>query len=171
MYDILSTPFYLMRNLHIILPVVWNANSTIPSSWSAAAKWKTLKIFFHPDLMFAACELTIWATHRTTISRIVGDLKIYTQVMYSIFSIICVLHNDWYNISSHLFFFMICSNGRRKSFWNLKLANSPFSKNFIDNCRKESTAKNAMSSLRLQPTWKQKKSSLHLQSIYQDYNF
>ena len=55
-------------------------------------------------------------------------------------------------LESHLFFFMMDSNGRRKSFWKLKLANSPFSKNFIDNCRRESTAKKAMSSLGLQPT-------------------
>lgn len=60
--------------LLIILPVVWNASSTMPSSWSEAAKWNTLKIFFQPDLILAACELTIWAIQRTTISRIVGDL-------------------------------------------------------------------------------------------------
>lgn len=61
--------------LLIILPVVWNASSTMPSSWSEAAKWNTLKIFFQPDLILAACELTIWAIQRTTISRIVGDLQ------------------------------------------------------------------------------------------------
>lgn len=57
----------------------------------------------------------------------------------------------------HLFFFMMCSKGLRKSFWNLKLASSPFSKNFMDSCLSESTAKMATSSLELQPTcteWK-----------------
>lgn len=52
----------------------------------------------------------------------------------------------------YLFFFMMCSKGLRKSFWNLKLANSPFSKNFMDSCLRESTAKIATSSLELQPT-------------------
>lgn len=52
----------------------------------------------------------------------------------------------------YLFFFMMCSKGLRKSFWNLKLASSPFSKNFMDSCRRESTAKIATSSLELQPT-------------------
>lgn len=47
---------------------------------------------------------------------------------------------------------MMCSKGRRKSFWNLKLASSPFSKNFMDSCLRESTAKIATSSLELQPT-------------------
>lgn len=47
---------------------------------------------------------------------------------------------------------MMCSKGLRKSFWNLKLASSPFSKNFIDSCLRESTAKIATSSLELQPT-------------------
>jgi len=45
------------------------------------------------------------------------------------------------------------SNGRRKSFWKRKFANSPFSRNFIDSCRRESTAKNAMSSFGLHPTY------------------
>lgn len=56
------------------------------------------------------------------------------------------------NDFKYLFFFMMCSNGLKKSFWNRKLASSPFSKNFIDNCLKESTAKIATSSLGLQPT-------------------
>lgn len=58
----------------MIFPVVWKASSTIASSWSDAAKWNTLKIFFQPDLMLWAWEFTIWAMQRTTISRIVGDL-------------------------------------------------------------------------------------------------
>lgn len=56
-------------------PVVWKASSTMLSSWSEAAKWKTEKMFFHPERMFAAWELTIWAMQRTTMSLIVGDLK------------------------------------------------------------------------------------------------
>ena len=66
--------------LQMILPVVWNASSTMPSSWSAAARWNTLKMFFQPDLMFPACEFTICATHRTTMSLIVGDLKQHTSI-------------------------------------------------------------------------------------------
>lgn len=57
-----------------IWPVVWKASSTMLSSWSEAARWKTEKMFFQPERMFAAWELTIWAIHRTTISLIVGDL-------------------------------------------------------------------------------------------------
>lgn len=45
------------------------------SSWSEAARWKTEKMFFHPERMFAAWELTIWAIQRTTMSRMVGDLN------------------------------------------------------------------------------------------------
>lgn len=56
-------------------------------------------------------------------------------------------------ISHYLFLFIICSNGLKKSFWNRKLASSPFSRNFMDNCLNESTAKIATSSLGLQPTW------------------
>lgn len=62
-------------------PVVWNASSTIPSSWSEAARWNTEKIFFQPDLMLAAWEWTICATQRTTISRIVGDLQQKTPIL------------------------------------------------------------------------------------------
>lgn len=63
-------------------------------------------------------------------------------------------HNKELQIYS--FLFMMCSNGLRKSFWNLKLASSPFSKNFIDNWRRESTTKKATSSLGRQPTWSMK---------------
>ena len=45
------------------------------SSWSEAARWKTEKIFFQPDRMFAAWEFTIWAMQRTTMSLMVGDLE------------------------------------------------------------------------------------------------
>lgn len=38
-----------------------------------------------------------------------------------------------FNVYLYLFFFIMCSNGRRNSFWNLKLENSPFSINFMDN--------------------------------------
>lgn len=55
-------------------PVVWKASSTMLSSWSEAARWKTEKMFFQPERMFAAWELTIWAIQRTTISLMVGDL-------------------------------------------------------------------------------------------------
>lgn len=44
------------------------------SSWSEAARWKTEKMFFQPERMFAAWELTIWAIQRTTMSLMVGDL-------------------------------------------------------------------------------------------------
>lgn len=54
--------------------------------------------------------------------------------------------------SPHLFFFMMCSKGLKKSFWKRKLASSPFSRNFIESCLRESTAKMATSSLGLQPT-------------------
>lgn len=77
--------------------------------------------------------------------------SIFTQEL-----ILCNLsEKDFKKFSSlpiYLFLFMICSNGLKKSFWNRKLASSPFSKNFIDNCLKESTAKIATSSLGLQPT-------------------
>jgi len=56
-------------------PVVWKASSTIPSSLSDAAKWKTEKMFFQPDLMLVALEWTICATQRTTMSRMVSDLE------------------------------------------------------------------------------------------------
>lgn len=61
-------------NSLIILPVMEKASSTTDSSRSLAAWWKTLKIFFQPDLIFGACECTICATHLTTISLIIGDL-------------------------------------------------------------------------------------------------
>ena len=64
----------LSFDLQIILPVVWNASSTMPSSWSEAAMWNTEKTFFQPERIFAACEFTICAIHLTTMSRIVGDL-------------------------------------------------------------------------------------------------
>ncbi|CAN8006507.1 unnamed protein product [Ixodes pacificus] len=110
-------------------PVVWKASSTMPSSRSEAARWNTLKMFFQPDLIFAlknllTWELTICATQRTTMSRMVGDRLRLTM----------------------------CSKGRRKSFWNRKLANSPFSMNFMDSCRRESRAKKATSSDGEQPT-------------------
>ena len=57
------------------IPVVWKASSTIPSSRSDAAEWKTEKTFFQPDLIFLACELTICATQRTTMSLIVDELR------------------------------------------------------------------------------------------------
>lgn len=56
------------------VPVVWKASSTIPSSSSEAARWNTENTFFQPDLMLWACECTICATQRTTMSRIVADL-------------------------------------------------------------------------------------------------
>lgn len=46
------------------------------SSWSEAARWKTEKMFFQPERMFAAWELTIWAIQRTTMSLMVGDLDV-----------------------------------------------------------------------------------------------
>ena len=45
------------------------------------------------------------------------------------------------------------SKGRRKSFWKLKLGNSPRSRNFIDSWRKLSTTKMDTSSLLLQPAY------------------
>lgn len=61
-------------DLLTIWPVVWKASSTMLSSWSEAARWKTEKMFFQPERMFAAWEFTIWAIQRTTISLMVGDL-------------------------------------------------------------------------------------------------
>ena len=55
-------------------------------------------------------------------------------------------------VVAHSFLFMMCSNGRRKSFWNLKLASSPLSTNFMASCLRESTTKNDTSSLGKQPT-------------------
>ena len=63
-----------MLDLLTIWPVVWKASSTMLSSWSEAARWKTEKMFFQPERMFAAWEFTIWAIQRTTMSLIVGDL-------------------------------------------------------------------------------------------------
>lgn len=61
------------------IPVVWKASSTIPSSSSEAAKWNTENTFFQPDLMLWACECTICATQRTTMSRMVADLWLVQQ--------------------------------------------------------------------------------------------
>ena len=80
--DVMTSPHCVYSQM--ILLVVWKASSTMPSSWSDAARWKTLKMFFQPDLMFAAWELTICAMQRTTMSRIVGDLRAattYTSVL------------------------------------------------------------------------------------------
>lgn len=62
----------------------------------------------------------------------------------------------------NLFFFIMYSNGRRKSFWKWKFDNSPFSRNFIDNCLSESTQKNETSSFKLHPTYKDKKESMNV---------
>jgi hypothetical protein len=40
-------------------PVVWKASSTMLPSWSEAAWWNTAKMFFQPERMLAAWELTI----------------------------------------------------------------------------------------------------------------
>lgn len=129
-----------------------NASSTIASSLSDAARWKTLKIFFQPDLILWAWELTIWAIHRTTMSRIDGNLNTSTKAKLRFNGFFRCNFNMRFEKHVYLFFFIMCSNGRRKSFWNRKLANSPFSMNFIDSWRRESTAKNAISSLGLHPT-------------------
>lgn len=63
-----------LRHLQTIWPVVWKASSTMFPSWSEAAWWNTAKMFFQPERMLAAWELTIWAMHRITMSRMVGDL-------------------------------------------------------------------------------------------------
>jgi len=44
------------RRMHIqmIFPVVWNASSTVPSSWSDAARRNTLNMFFQPERMLCA---------------------------------------------------------------------------------------------------------------------
>jgi hypothetical protein len=52
----------------------------------------------------------------------------------------------FHGLNSYGFFFMMTSKGRRKSFWNRKLENSPFSMNFMESCRRESMAKKATSS-------------------------
>lgn len=150
-------------------PVVWKASSTIVSSWSDAAWWNTEKMFFQPERMLAAWEFTIWATQRITMSRIVGDLcgnqkkKSHYNLSSSFYSWIkhilsyCAVLIFLKCMHPNLFFFMMCSNGLRKSFWKRKLASSPFSKNFIESCLKESTAKMATSSLGLQPTYNDSK--------------
>lgn len=63
----------------------------------------------------------------------------------------CLWPKEQLHLNTCLFFLTIYSKGRRKSFWKRKLGNSPFSRNFIASCRKESTQKNATSSLGLQP--------------------
>lgn len=63
-------------HLRTMCPVVWKASSTMVSSWSEAAWWKTEKMFFQPERMLAACEFTIWATHLITMSLMVGDLPV-----------------------------------------------------------------------------------------------
>ena len=63
-----------IHTTYIDSPVVWKDISMIWTSWSAAARWNTEKMFFHPDMMFEALVLTIWATQRTTMSRMVTDL-------------------------------------------------------------------------------------------------
>lgn len=78
--------------LLIILLVVLNARSTRSASLSAAAWWRTLKIFFQPDLILPGLELTICVTQWMIISRMTGDRLV----------------------------FMIYSKGRRKSFWKRK---------------------------------------------------
>lgn len=70
---------------NINIPVVWKASSTIPSSSSEAARWKTEKTFFHPDLILWACECTICATQRTTMSRIVADLWLIEKKLINVF--------------------------------------------------------------------------------------
>ena len=52
-----------------------NARFTMRSSFCDAARWNTPNMFFQPDLMFCACDLTIWATHCTTMSLIEYDLN------------------------------------------------------------------------------------------------
>lgn len=73
----------------------------------------------------------------------------------------------------NLFFFIMYSNGRRKSFWKWKFDNSPFSRNFIDNCLSESTQKNETSSFKLQPTYEEKnqcKSNLAMSKLHKCCN-
>jgi len=78
-------------DIQMIFPVVWNASSTVPSSWSEAARRKTLNMFFQPERMLCAWEFTIWATQRTTISRIVGDLTKKNQyVKQHLHSLNCI---------------------------------------------------------------------------------
>ena len=57
--------------------MVSKAISTMFWSLSDAERWKTLNIFFQPDLMFFACEVTICVMQRTTMSFITGDLEIH----------------------------------------------------------------------------------------------
>ena len=155
------------------VPVVWKASSTIPSSSSEAARWNTENTFFQPDLMLWACECTICATQRTTMSRIVADLWLMPKNKNTL--LIKTKHEkktihdrkifsqNWrygFTLATYRFFLTIYSKGRRKSFWKRKLGSSPFSKNFMASWRKESTQKNATSSLGLQPHWNRIKSRL-----------
>ena len=45
-----------LRLLSRTISKTWKASSTIFSSWSAAAMWKTEKILVHPDLMLCPCK-------------------------------------------------------------------------------------------------------------------
>lgn len=75
--NIQDASFKIMCNCRYLLtmcPVVWNARSTMFSSWSDAAWWNTENMFFQPERILAAWEFTIWATQRITMSRMVGDL-------------------------------------------------------------------------------------------------
>lgn len=87
-------------------------------------------------------------------TRAIPNLSLHHQeLQISTYRVNVSTHSHMIALPLYLFFFMMCSKGLRKSFWNLKLASSPFSKNFMDSCRRESTAKMATSSLGLHPTY------------------
>jgi hypothetical protein len=97
---------------------------------------KSLSKYFMYTIDFNKHNIDIFIND--TWQKYAGDLEIINQES------LCQINKG--DIIVYLFLFMICSNGLRKSFWNLKFENSPFSRNFIDNCLRESTAKNAISS-------------------------
>lgn len=93
-------------------------------------------ITLQPDLIYGVFVLQIFVIHMT------------------IYSLISVRLDKLWSI--------ICSNGLRKSFWKLKLANSSLIKNLSASCLRESIAKIATLRFSWLPTWT--KCSL---SIYQ----
>lgn len=84
----------------------------------------------------------------------------FTSTVFKDIKVIFCLNINWISSELYLFFLTMCSKGLRKSFWKRKLASSPFSKNFMESCLSESTAKIATSSLGLQPTCSQRQHGL-----------
>lgn len=117
----------------------WEEGRMTVGLWFSVCLWPCEKQPRNSNHSWSQCRPCVCSTRPAL--QIHGSINVSTQSQ----------------INLYLFFFMMCSNGLRKSFWNLKLASSPFSKNFMDSCLRESTAKMATSSLVLQPTCTDKK--------------